>query len=96
VADKLISNSQANWSIFADIIHKSSQDLSNLNSREETLQVTTNTMTIIKKATDAAVPVITPKNRHAPWWTPNLNLLQERLKRAKRRHPAGPTEEKES
>jgi hypothetical protein len=98
VVDKpILQWSKANWSIFADIIHKSSQDLSNLNSREETLRATTNTITIIKKkAIDAAVPVITPKNRHAPWWTPNLNLLQERFKRAKRRHRADPTEEKES
>jgi hypothetical protein len=86
---------KSNWSIFADIIRKSSQDLSNLNSREETLRATTNTITIIKKAIDAAVPVITPKNRHTPWWTQNLNLLQERLKRAKRRHRADPTEERE-
>jgi hypothetical protein len=63
VIDKpILQWSKANWSIFADIIHKSSQDLSKLNSREETLRATTNTITIIRKAIDAAVQVITPKN----------------------------------
>jgi hypothetical protein len=70
---------KTDWKIFEEIIKESGMDLSALASKTETLRACTNIHSLINKAINIAVPLITPKIKFAAWWTKDLSILRQTL-----------------
>jgi hypothetical protein len=59
-------------------------DLSALASKTESLRTCTNIHSLINKAIDIAVPLITPKINFGAWWTKDLSTLRQTLRKHER------------
>jgi hypothetical protein len=75
---------KTNWKIFEETIKESGMDLSTLASKTETLSACTNIHSLINKAIDIAVPLITPKIKFVTWWTKDLSTLRQTLRNHER------------
>jgi hypothetical protein len=77
--------SKANWVLFAKHIQESNIDISNLCPAQETLCAADTVTMTIKEAIEKAVHKCKEREKYAPWWTPNLSLLQSRIRQTRRR-----------
>jgi hypothetical protein len=77
--------SKANWVPFAKHIQESKIDISYLGSAQETFRAADVVTMTIKEAIEKAVPKCKEREKYAPWWTPNLSLLQSRIRQTRRR-----------
>jgi hypothetical protein len=76
---------KANWTAFHDHIRAADLDLTNLQRQADTLRAVSNIMTIIKEATDIAVPISRSRYSGAPWWNHRLTLTKRSVKRVAKR-----------
>jgi hypothetical protein len=59
-------------------------DLSALASKTETLRACTNIHSLINKAIDIALPLITPEIKISAWWTKDLSIPRQILRKHER------------
>ena len=76
---------KANWATFHEHVQAAGRDLTNLQGKADTLRAVTNITTILHQATNAAVPLSTPRRTAAPWWNHSLTLAKKSVKRADKR-----------
>ena len=73
----------ANWSVFSTKI--SSFEIPPLDTLTAAVRAVTLLTDAIHAATDAAVPLTTPRPRYAPWWSQGLTLQRRQLLQTERR-----------
>jgi hypothetical protein len=70
---------KTNWKIFEETTKESGMDLSALASKTETLRACTNIHSLINKAIDIALPLISPTIKFVAWWIKDLLILRQTL-----------------
>jgi ribonuclease HI len=75
----------ANWELFEQTILNANLELHNLTTNQEIENAASTVTSTIMTALNAAAPLRPVTARNAPWWTPNLEYIKQRLQQAERR-----------